>query len=248
MVGAVIDTLALAGFTNDGQPKQPGLLPLSARALSLLVVCVTPANFLMFSHGATMRASPPLDPAALRHDDIGDSHQVASLGARSGHRGGAADDAVARRALRSTSRRPERADHSVGAVDGRCFSRGAGRARGDSVAHARAADVPRVDDVAAAAAAAAAAADRAAGRRPPRCSLRQDNEPDQFDKLPSAEQQRFERRAPPLTPRRAILATAVVMAGTAAAFISASSPSRKEAEDFDIDFLELPPLSPAEAL
>ena len=45
---------AEAPVAAAGRLERRRLLPFSARALFLLVLCVTPANFLMFSHGATM--------------------------------------------------------------------------------------------------------------------------------------------------------------------------------------------------
>ena len=46
LVGGVLRGLAL--------PQSRPLLPFAARAVALLVVCVTPANFYLFSHGAIM--------------------------------------------------------------------------------------------------------------------------------------------------------------------------------------------------
>ena len=49
--GLLLGGLLLA-FAPDS--RRDWLLPLAARAVALLVVCVTPANFYMLSHGATM--------------------------------------------------------------------------------------------------------------------------------------------------------------------------------------------------
>lgn len=57
LLSGAISALALVNADLVKQLVTSGrspLLPLSARALFLLVLCVTPANFLMFSHGATM--------------------------------------------------------------------------------------------------------------------------------------------------------------------------------------------------
>ena len=51
LTGGVLDALTLGGPLLAGSPP---LRPYAARALLLLVSCVTPANFYMFSHGATM--------------------------------------------------------------------------------------------------------------------------------------------------------------------------------------------------
>ena len=74
-----------------------------------------------------------------------------------------------------------------------------------------------------------------------------------FDELPAVEQRRFERLDPPLTPRRAVVASvASVLLGSQLGALSpratpSSSGGRGERED-EADLWELPPLSPAEKL
>jgi hypothetical protein len=67
----------------------------------------------------------------------------------------------------------------------------------------------------------------------------------EFDKLTPEERRQFERIAPPLTPRRFVIGS--VAAAAAAASLSALAPSQQQ-EDLEEDFLELPPLSPAEEI
>jgi len=75
-----------------------------------------------------------------------------------------------------------------------------------------------------------------------------------FDELPAVEQRRFERLDPPLTPRRAVVASvASVLLGSQLGALSlratsfSSSGGRGERED-EADLWELQPLSPAEEL
>ena len=69
----------------------------------------------------------------------------------------------------------------------------------------------------------------------------------EFDKLSTQEQQRFERVAPQLTPRRAVVA---LLAGAASLWFATSAPPPPPRRDYDAydDLYELPPLSPAEEL
>ena len=75
-----------------------------------------------------------------------------------------------------------------------------------------------------------------------------------FDELPAVEQRRFERLDPPLTPRRAVVASvASVRLGSQLGALSLRATSfssrggRGERED-EADLWELQPLSPAEEL
>lgn len=60
LVGGLIEAISVADLSLGDQVDslvasgKSQLLPFSAGALFFLVLCVTPANFLMFSHGATM--------------------------------------------------------------------------------------------------------------------------------------------------------------------------------------------------
>jgi hypothetical protein len=69
----------------------------------------------------------------------------------------------------------------------------------------------------------------------------------EFDKLSSEEQVNFERVAPPLTPRRALIGLGAAAAAVAASSLVPPFP-REDPLLFYDDFIEMPPLSPAEAL
>ena len=53
-LSGIIDASALIGTRPNDVAASGGLRSFSARALFLLVLAVTPANFLMYSHGAVM--------------------------------------------------------------------------------------------------------------------------------------------------------------------------------------------------
>ena len=71
----------------------------------------------------------------------------------------------------------------------------------------------------------------------------------EFDKLPAEEQAGFERLAPPITPRRALL-FGLGTAALASAIAAVPPPTRDAREQglYYDDFIELPPLSPAEQI
>lgn len=72
----------------------------------------------------------------------------------------------------------------------------------------------------------------------------------EYDKLSESEQQRFERIDPQLTPRRAVFGVAATAAlaalGRATLFGPVLTPPTLREDEYD--YMELPPLSPAESL
>ena len=72
-----------------------------------------------------------------------------------------------------------------------------------------------------------------------------------YDQLSVVQARQYERIPPPLTPRRAVLVLGAATIGALAWNLirgEASLSYFRDDEDVDFDFLELPPLSPAEQL
>ena len=72
-----------------------------------------------------------------------------------------------------------------------------------------------------------------------------------LDELEAAEASQFERSPPPITPRRTLAAMAALALGIALSRASPEAPAAPKQRDprlFYEDFVEIPPLSPAEQL